>query len=82
MLEKKWDKTIEEFNSPCVMPSYPVPLQPGVEFFKLFVESPFPLKNIKINVPHTVGFYDDKFHLYTDTHGNMKFTNIFKESEV
>lgn len=35
-----------------------------------------------MNLPHTVGLYDEKFHLYTDHNGNVKFTNIFKESDV
>ena len=71
MLDKNWENTKRLFYDPVAMPSYPVPLRPGVEFWKLFVESPFPLKNLKINVPHTIGLYDDKFHLYTDEKGNF-----------
>ena len=42
----------------------PLPLQAGPEFFKLFVEHG-ELKNVKINVPRTIGLFNDKFYMRT-----------------
>jgi len=41
-------------------------LKAGPEFFRLFVDSPIPLKNVRINIPRTIGLFDDKFYMRTN----------------
>ena len=43
----------------------PLPLKAGPEFFRLFVESNCSLKNVRINIPKTIGLFNDKFYMKT-----------------
>ena len=42
-----------------------LPFKPGVLFWKVLVESKVPLKTVKINIPETIGLFEEKFHLFT-----------------
>ena len=40
------------------------------------------MKNIRINIPHTLALFDEKFYLKTNDEGCITWTNIFKENHV
>ena len=58
------------------------PIKAGPEFFKLFADNPHLLKGIRMNVPHTIGLFDNRFFLKTNEKGELECTYYFKEEEV
>ena len=84
MLDKNWKLTQDKFSEHLNNMKYYdwLPLRPGPEFFRVFVEHHQHLRNIRINIPHIIGIFDEKFYLYTDEAGYIAYTNIFKENLV
>ena len=83
MLNKNWGLTKEKYYEHILNDRYYdcLPLRPGTEFFRLFTDAQVPLK-IKINIPHTIGLFDEKYYLKTNEEGYITWTNIFKENHV
>jgi hypothetical protein len=66
-----------------------LPIRPGAEFFKVFVEHSHVLKSAQswgkqffINIPITVGLYDNRFLMWTNPNGAIECSFIFKEDDV
>ncbi|CAI2379679.1 unnamed protein product [Moneuplotes crassus] len=89
MLNKNWKNTVEKFIEHLQPMSYykPLPLKAGPEFFRLFVENTQFLKNAQINIPQTIGLFNDKFYMRTSVEedgkqGHITVTSIFKEESI
>lgn len=67
MQQKHWEKNMDRIAFYPESNNYydPLPVKPGALFWKALVESKIPLKHIKINIPETIGLFEEKFHLCT-----------------
>eukprot|EP00347_Sterkiella_histriomuscorum_P005635 403355843 len=84
MKYKLYQQSLKLINFEPQNPKYyeNFPVKPGIYFYKALVTSHIPISCLKILIPHTVGLFDERFHLYTHpTKGNLIYKSNFRDQD-
>eukprot|EP00347_Sterkiella_histriomuscorum_P000881 403374165 len=72
-----WQKVIKKLQYPLNNYNYydQLPIKPGVFIYKALVESKYPLKQLKINIPETLCVFNGLYWITTNQSGKLEVKN-------